>query len=515
MKPGELFQKETLPGRATAAGTAYYFEDATRSFPEYKAELWHARAGSLPYTVSRLGFGGYRVTRGVRPQFDALREALLTGTNVIDTSSNYGDGASESLIGDVLRELTAAGRLRRDQVVVVSKIGYIQGTRLKEYRAEPRQYPEVVRYSRSLCHCIAPAFLRDQLRMSLRRLGLETLDVLLLHNPEFFLIDAERTRQEAGRARAEYERRLAAAFACMEELVAEGLITAYGVSSNTMAAPAETYTATHLQALVELAGEHFRVIQFPGNLIENDFMFSRRAGGGALGQQIQAAKLWALLNRPLNATGPDQALFRLARMVEYPPDEGAGIVAEMNRLLGTIRDTEDRLRTLHAERRFQFDERTPALSGLFQTYRGRIGTQDHLFHSLPALSEMFQRTINYLKSVADTDPRRYALENYTRQGNRLLALWDRYIAARHHNRARRLEEALAASSPALAERPLAVQALLFLLAVRFPQTVLVGMRRREYVEQLRQVYSVPPPAETELLGIVGQVLDMVLPAAEE
>lgn len=511
LRPGELFQKDSLPGRATRAGTAYFFEDARRSFPEYDDYLWFLRAGSLPYTVSRLGFGGYRVVRGQRPHFDALREALLTGTNVIDTSANYGDGASESLIGDVLRELTLANRLRRDQVVVISKLGYIQGQRLKEYLAEPRQYHEVVEYERELYHCIAPEYLRTQIRMSLRRLGLETLDVLLLHNPEYYLKDAQRRGVAADHAREVYESRLARAFDCMEGMVAEGLIGAYGVSSNSFTAPEDEYTATHLPRLLELAGENFRVVEFPGNMIENEFRFSRRTAGGTLASQIQQHQLWGLVNRPLNAAGPGGALFRLARMVEYPPDEGAGIVAEMNRLLGTIRGTESRLRELHQQRHFDFDERTPALSAVFQNYRGTIGTQDHLTHVMPTLADSMQKTVNYLSSISDSEPQRYALENFTRQGNRLLALWDRYIAARHHNRARRLEEILAASSPALAEKPLAVQALLFLTAALYPQTVLAGMRRRAYVDQLRDVYRSSPPSESELFGIVHHAMEIIDP----
>ena len=51
----------------------------------------------------------------------ALRRYLAMGGNLIDTSANYGDGASEELVGKVL-----AG-LPRDRVIVVTKGGYIQG----------------------------------------------------------------------------------------------------------------------------------------------------------------------------------------------------------------------------------------------------------------------------------------------------------------------------------------------------------------------------------------------------
>ena len=51
----------------------------------------------------------------------------------------------------------------------------------------------MVEYADGLWHCIHPDWLADQLTRSLDRLGLETLDLLLLHNPEYFLADAAKS----------------------------------------------------------------------------------------------------------------------------------------------------------------------------------------------------------------------------------------------------------------------------------------------------------------------------------
>jgi hypothetical protein len=48
--------------------------------------------GSTPYRITRIGFGGYRITDDSREHAMALQKALLYGCNVIDTSSNYTDG---------------------------------------------------------------------------------------------------------------------------------------------------------------------------------------------------------------------------------------------------------------------------------------------------------------------------------------------------------------------------------------------------------------------------------------
>lgn len=67
------------------------------------------------------------MSAGARANVDALREAILTGVNVIDTAANYSDGSSEQMVGDVIRQLVEAKRIERNQVAVVTKIGYIQG----------------------------------------------------------------------------------------------------------------------------------------------------------------------------------------------------------------------------------------------------------------------------------------------------------------------------------------------------------------------------------------------------
>ena len=58
--------------------------------------------GKTGLIVSALGFGAYRVDGRTPEHREALRMALGGGCNLIDTSTNYTDGASESLIGEVL-----------------------------------------------------------------------------------------------------------------------------------------------------------------------------------------------------------------------------------------------------------------------------------------------------------------------------------------------------------------------------------------------------------------------------
>jgi len=62
--------------------------------------------GMTQLTVSQAGFGCYRISVGVAHHETALRRALAEGINLIDTSTNYADGGSEILVGQVLTNLS-------------------------------------------------------------------------------------------------------------------------------------------------------------------------------------------------------------------------------------------------------------------------------------------------------------------------------------------------------------------------------------------------------------------------
>jgi uncharacterized protein YyaL (SSP411 family)/aryl-alcohol dehydrogenase-like predicted oxidoreductase len=310
-------------GRATPEGTA------ARARRSSQQATGYGPLGATGLTVSRLGFGGYRVDDETPEQREALVAALEQGCTLIDTSTNYTDGASERLVGSVLAEMAREGRLVREEVVVVSKIGYVQGQNLalaleREQAGTP--FPEMVKYMDGCWHCIHPAFLQDQLARSLDRLQLQTLDVCLLHNPEYFLADAKKRRQGLpADVREAFYGRVRQAFAFLEAQVAEGRIGCYGVSSNTAAAPPDDPEAVSLTRLLEAAEaaggptHHFRVVQVPLNLFEAQAVLQPSTGPGGrrtLLEAAQAARLGVLTNRPLNASAGEQQV----RLADVPAE---------------------------------------------------------------------------------------------------------------------------------------------------------------------------------------------------
>ncbi|MGH7206978.1 MAG: aldo/keto reductase, partial [Nitrospiraceae bacterium] len=308
-----------LAGHATPGGTATYVARFVNdpAAPRTAAHGYTA-FGSTGLTTSRLGFGGYRIDTEDDEHREALTKALRSGCNLIDTSTNYTDGESERLIGMVLAELNKRGELKREEVIVVSKIGYVQGQNLK--RAEAREqagkpYPEIVKYGEGIWHCLHPEFLADQLDLSLDRLGLDTLDVCLLHNAEYFLSDAkQRGMSDLPQLRDQFYARLQAAFTYFETQVVAGRIRFYGVSSNTCTADPNDPEATslgHMLAAAQAAARdsgssvhRFKVLQCPMNLFESGALLTPNTGLGekqTVLELAQAERLAVLVNRPLNA----------------------------------------------------------------------------------------------------------------------------------------------------------------------------------------------------------------------
>jgi aryl-alcohol dehydrogenase-like predicted oxidoreductase len=114
------------------------------------------------------------------------------------------------------------------------------------------------------CHCMTPRYLADQLERSRRNLGLETVDVYYVHNPEMQLQEVERP---------EFLKRLRDAFAFLESAATDGKIGGYGTATwngYRQARAAREYLS--LAELVNVArevagdGHRFRAVQLPYNL---------------------------------------------------------------------------------------------------------------------------------------------------------------------------------------------------------------------------------------------------------
>jgi hypothetical protein len=284
-------------------------------------------------------------------------KALREGVNLIDTSTNYMDGDSERLVGSVLRELFKSGELTREEVIVVSKIGYVQGHNLKQAEAREqagRPYPDMVKYGEGIWHCIHPEYLADQLTLSLDRLGLATLDVCLLHNPEYFLSEAaHHDGGDLAAAQDAFYRRIEQAFTFFESQVAAGRIHYYGLSSNTVTADPSDASATSLSRMCDAARaaaasqgidrHHFAVLQCPMNLYEAGALVTANTGVDQQETVLEVAQregIAVLVNRPLNAMPTKMS--GVLRLADFPLE---GDPVDFERQCRTVAALEEEYRT--------------------------------------------------------------------------------------------------------------------------------------------------------------------------
>ena len=257
-----------IEGFATAEGTAAY---ARRLAASVADGHFRRLAGCL---ASSVGLGTYlgREDAGTDAQYrEAVARALERGVNVVDTAVNYRYQRSERAVGAALQALVAGGGLRREEVIVATKGGFVPfdgaaPADLNRYLAETYVRPGILQAGDLVadCHCMTPRYLMDQLERSRRNLGLRTIDVYFLHNPEMELAEV---------GRDEFMKRLRAAFAALEEAVAAGKIRRYGTATwNGYRQPPDAPDYLPLADLVEAAREvggddhHFAVIQLPYNL---------------------------------------------------------------------------------------------------------------------------------------------------------------------------------------------------------------------------------------------------------
>lgn len=248
--------------------------------------------------MGKLGFGGYRISIKSKTHEEALTKALELGIELIDTSSNYTNGESEELIGKCLSKKNVK------RPIIVTKAGYLQGKNLK-FAA---QNIDLIEVNPQLKHSIHPLFLKEQITQSLERLQIDSIDYFLLHNPEYYFYK-ENANQD------EFYQRIKMAFLYLEDEVALGRIKAYGISSNNFVLNPQTKNFVDVERIVEIstsikADHHFKMIQFPFNLIEIGALEKFNSPLSFI-DKCRMHNLITVSNRPLNAFTNNQ-LVRLA-----------------------------------------------------------------------------------------------------------------------------------------------------------------------------------------------------------
>jgi len=256
-----------IEGNPSAAYAASF---AQRYAPDFY------RSGLGGHTVSSIGVGTYlgECTEADDAAYEnAITAAIADGVNLIDTAINYRCQRSERATGRAVQRSVENGT-PRDAIIICTKGGYLPlADHPPESREEYRLYLKREFFDTGILtpddvvsggHSLAPSFLRYAIGRSRKNLGLDTIDLYYLHNPE---------QQLAVMTHASLRERLRAAFMVLEDAVSRGDIRLYGCATWTgLRVPPTSKGHLSLQDLVTIAreiagdGHHFRAVQMPINL---------------------------------------------------------------------------------------------------------------------------------------------------------------------------------------------------------------------------------------------------------
>ena len=328
-----------LVGAATAEGTGRYAGRIGKGLPAGHFRVLDGRA------ASSLGIGTYlgREDDATDALYRrAVARALARGFNVVDTAVNYRHQRSERAVGAAIAEVVASGTVARDEIIVSTKGGYIPFEGVLP--ADPGQFfvetyvePGIVAPDDVVggSHCMTPRYLENQIGRSRANLGLETIDIYYLHNPEGQL-------EEVGRE--EFARRIRAAFGALEGAVAAGHVGCYGTATwNGYREPPGAPGLLSLEDMVMAAkdvagaGHHFKVIQLPYNLaMPEAFTRANQPVGKDTVSTLEAARRLGVYVLASASVYQGQLTRKLPPLIaEYLP----GLTTDAQRALQFVRST--------------------------------------------------------------------------------------------------------------------------------------------------------------------------------
>ena len=238
---------EPVKGYATSLGTQTYARRSNIVDPSNfkKVKMFDDHNDANELTLSKLMIGTKMGSSQHQQDFFSymvLRQALLSGgVNHIDTGHSFRDHRAEYTVAKVLRTLFNKFGLSREEVFINSKQGFIGNNSFVD--APQELVLEELKQQTSLTEddfCILDngkayysldaAFLEFSLNFSLQKLGLETLDCVLLDDPFETTYWHEFTHASTERREDRYYTKIAKAFEFYERAVQDGKIRSYGLT---------------------------------------------------------------------------------------------------------------------------------------------------------------------------------------------------------------------------------------------------------------------------------------------
>ncbi|MEX0763952.1 MAG: aldo/keto reductase [Nitrosopumilaceae archaeon] len=203
---------------------------------------------------------------------EAVKKSVFSAINVIDTAINYRSQKAERSVGRAVLELVEEGRVKRDELFVSTKNGYVTNDgdvkeEFWEYIHNALVKPGIIKSNdiSSGYHCMTIPYLQDQLNRSLANLGFDCIDLMYLHNA------VEGQLQDI--SKEEFMKNLKEVFEFYEKQRKQGTIKYYGMATwDCFRVPKEHAQHLLLADVLRLAKEAggndhgFKFVQLPYNM---------------------------------------------------------------------------------------------------------------------------------------------------------------------------------------------------------------------------------------------------------
>jgi predicted oxidoreductase len=244
--------------------------------------------------ISRIAYGAWRLGDSADTSVAATRRkidlCLAQGITTFDHADIYGDYACEALFGQALK----ADRTLANKIEIVGKCGIM-------LMSDQRPTTRVKHYDTSAAH------VRASVERSLSNLGVDVIDVLLIHRQDPLMDHA-------------------ALGACLDALIAQGKVRAAGVS-NFMPWDVELLQAGMKNRLVTNQIELSLLHLAP--FVDGQIAFAQRtqmplmawsplAGGALFGDGDAARRLAPLLAAKAKADGVDATAVAIGWLLHHP-----------------------------------------------------------------------------------------------------------------------------------------------------------------------------------------------------
>jgi D-threo-aldose 1-dehydrogenase len=177
--------------------------------------------GKIDLTVTDMGFGAAPIGNFLKPISEDVADAMVqhawnAGMRYFDTAPYYGHGLSEARLGASLRWK------KRDEFVLSTKVGRVlKAERRKNIDCKPwvDALPFVCHYDYSYDGCMR------SFEDSLQRLGLEHIDILFIHDCDYFTHGPEKQK-------VYFRQAIEGCYPALVKLKEQGLVKAIGVGVN-------------------------------------------------------------------------------------------------------------------------------------------------------------------------------------------------------------------------------------------------------------------------------------------